>query len=268
MTTPEPRPIPAPESESQNLRALLVMREMIMRGELRPGEHLREIPLAESLGVSRTPARLALERLAHEGLLEARPKGGFVVREFTLQDILDAIEVRGALEATAARMAVERLQCEEELSAMRQCLAEVRELIERDVPVLASIADYIQINDRFHCALIDLAKSTILSRSMEQVRALPFATPGAFTGSQVEEKSWRETMLVAQWQHEQIVSAIASRNSARASAAAYEHSRLALRGVDLALRHRKLADMPGGSLVRIPADAARPDTAQASSAAE
>src|SRR5579872_1345650 len=73
------------ESESQTLRALLRMREMIVRGEFSPGERIREIPLSERLGVSRTPLRLVLERLEHEGLLEARPTVGFVVREFTIQ---------------------------------------------------------------------------------------------------------------------------------------------------------------------------------------
>ena len=98
MTSPGPRALIGSESESQTVRALLEMRELLMRGEFKPGEHIREIPVAERLGVSRTPARLVLERLAHEGLLEARAKCGFMVRKFTLQDILDAIEIRGVLE--------------------------------------------------------------------------------------------------------------------------------------------------------------------------
>src|SRR5262249_51046309 len=152
--------------------------------ELKPGEHIREIPLAERLGVSRTPARLALERLAHEGLVEARPKGGFVARQFSLQDILDAIEVRGVLEGTAARMACERLESDEELAGLRECIAAADTLLERQQSVMDSIAAYSSVNIRFHARLVELAKSPILARSIEQVLALPFASPSAFTGSQ------------------------------------------------------------------------------------
>jgi DNA-binding transcriptional MocR family regulator len=73
--------------ESQTLRALLEMRELILRGAFRPGDRLREVPLAAQLNVSRTPLRLVLDRLAQEGLLKARPTGGFVASEFTVEDI-------------------------------------------------------------------------------------------------------------------------------------------------------------------------------------
>jgi GntR family transcriptional regulator of vanillate catabolism len=252
MTGTDPRLLLGAESESQTVRALLEMREMLMRGEFKPGEHIREIPVAEKLGVSRTPARLVLERLAHEGLVEARAKGGFVVRAFTLQDILDAIEIRGELEGTAARMAAERLHSEEELAPMRHCLAEVDALLTHIDPVLESIAAYTPINERFHGVLLDLAKSPILTRSLDQVRALPFATPSAFTGSQAEPKTWTETLTVANWHHRCIVEAISARNAIRASAIAREHCGLARRGVELALRQKRLTDFPGGSLVRLP----------------
>jgi GntR family transcriptional regulator of vanillate catabolism len=254
MTSPDPRLLLGAESESQTLRALLEMRELLMRGEFKPGEHIREIPLAERLGVSRTPARLVLERLAHEGLLEARAKGGFVVRSFSLQDILDAIEIRGELEGTAARMAAERLQSCDELAVMRQCIAEVEAMLAKPGTVLEAIAVYSPINETFHAELLALAKSPILSRSMEQVRVLPFASPSAFTGSQAEANAWHETVTVAHWQHQVIVEAIAARSGARAAAAARAHSGLARRSVELALQERRLADMPGGSLIQIPGE--------------
>ena len=61
----------------------------------------------ERLGVC-TPVRLALATLEHEGLVEVRDGGGYSVREFTRRDIDDAIELRGVLEGTAARLAAER----------------------------------------------------------------------------------------------------------------------------------------------------------------
>src|SRR5712691_5743186 len=97
------------DDASQAVRALIRVREMLLRGEVARGERISELPLVARLGMSRTPIRLALERLAHIGLLEAVATGGFTVREFTLAEVRDAIEVRGVLEGTAARLAAERL---------------------------------------------------------------------------------------------------------------------------------------------------------------
>ena len=97
-------------AQSQTVKATLGLRELVLDGEFSPGERVPEIGLAKRLGVSRTPLRLALSTLAHEGLLEPLPGGGFVVRAFTLRDVTDAIELRGVLEGTAARLAAERLR--------------------------------------------------------------------------------------------------------------------------------------------------------------
>src|SRR5437879_11434407 len=77
--------------DSHSGRAVALLRELLLGGEFRPGERISELPLVERLGVSRTPIRLALEKLAQEGLLEKSPTGGFTVRAFTLSDIWDAI---------------------------------------------------------------------------------------------------------------------------------------------------------------------------------
>jgi len=251
MNPPKPEPT-ATESESQRLRALLAMRELLIRGEFKPGERIREIPLAARLGVSRTPLRLVLERLEHEGLLEARAKGGFVARQFTLQDILDVIEVRGVLEGTAARLAAERLGSRAELAGMFDCLEQIDSLLERRLPVVESIAAYTPLNGSFHTCLIELAKSPILRRSLEQVFALPFASPNAFAAAQGAGAEWRVAFAVAQWQHRSIAEAIANGEGTRAEAIAREHSRMARRSVDAAFHSQRLRELPGGSLVRVP----------------
>jgi GntR family transcriptional regulator of vanillate catabolism len=64
-------------SSSQTTKATLGLRELILDGELMPGERVGEIGLAERLEVSRTPLRIALSTLSHEGLLEQLPGGGF-----------------------------------------------------------------------------------------------------------------------------------------------------------------------------------------------
>ena len=68
---------------TQLTETLLRIREMILRGELAPGQRVAEAPLAELLGMSRTPVRQALPLLAQEGLLAEHETRGYVVRGFT-----------------------------------------------------------------------------------------------------------------------------------------------------------------------------------------
>src|SRR5256885_9714817 len=90
------------------MRAQLRLRELILSGQFAPGERMSELPLVERLGVSRTPLRLALATLEHEGLLRNLSGGGYAVRAFTQADMRDAVELRGVLEGTAARFAAGR----------------------------------------------------------------------------------------------------------------------------------------------------------------
>src|SRR5512139_3856426 len=93
---------------SQLTETVVRIREMILRGKLAPGQRVAEAPLAEMLGMSRTPVRQALPLLAQEGLLMEHETRGYVVRAFTAADIIDAIDVRAALEGMAARRVAEK----------------------------------------------------------------------------------------------------------------------------------------------------------------
>ena len=239
------------ENESQTLRALFRMREMIVRGDFQPGERIREIPLAERLGVSRTPLRLVLDRLENEGLLEARPTVGFVVREFTIQEIIDSIELRGVLEGTAARFAAERLESEKELAGMRESIHQTEALLREPLGGVETLGEYAVLNARFHADLIELARSAMLRRSLERVLALPFASPNAFVAAESDSDEWREALVMSLWQHRAIADAIASREGARAEAITREHSRMARRSVALAVARRRFEEIPGGSLLRV-----------------
>jgi DNA-binding GntR family transcriptional regulator len=80
----------------------------VMAGELVPGTWLRELDLAAMLGVSRTPVREAVRRLAQDGLLEISPNRGVQVRALGVAEALDAYEVRELVEGAAARRAAPR----------------------------------------------------------------------------------------------------------------------------------------------------------------
>ena len=165
------------QENSQTTKATLGLRELLLSGAFKPRERVPELRLVEELGVSRTPLRIALVTLEHEGLLETLPGGGFVVREFTRTDIDDAIELRGVLEGTAARFAAERLDSEDELEPLREVCDEL-DLVVRN-PSMETFIEYHRLNEEFHQALRDLAKSPQLERELEHVLALPFGPPSA-----------------------------------------------------------------------------------------
>jgi GntR family transcriptional regulator, vanillate catabolism transcriptional regulator len=227
-------------SSSQTARATLLLREMVIDGHFLLGERIKEIPLAAKLGVSRIPLRLALERLAHEGLLEVRATRGFVVQQFSTSDIYDSIDLRGSLEGTAARLAAERLRDGGDLSPLRELSGLMDALFRKRDLNLAGFTSYIDLNAKFHSALLDLSRSRILRRAVKQVCSLPFASPSAFLLKQQASVASRDLFLIALDHHHGIIDAIANRESTRAEALAREHARLARRNLDLALGNREL----------------------------
>jgi GntR family transcriptional regulator, vanillate catabolism transcriptional regulator len=236
--------------QPQALRAKLRLRELILEGGLSAGERLSEVPLARQLGVSRTPLRLALAQLEHEGLLEAIPGGGFTVATFTQQQVADAIDLRGVLEGMAARLAAERLEDPAELEAIHGCVAQLDALVRPDRPAIEAFERYVKLNARFHLLLIQLAKSRALETAIAQVDALPFASSSAFVQAQAELPESHRILYVAQTQHRALLEAIECGEGSRAEAVAREHARLARQNLDIALRsERALQHVPGAALI-------------------
>ena len=242
---------PKADRNSQSMQALLRLRELILSGEFPAGSRMSELPLVERLGVSRTPLRLALANLEHEGLLEPLSGGGYAVREFTQKDIDDAIELRGVLEGTGVRFAAERGVNRRQLAAMREVIDQIEEVVhEADYD---SFVAYIDLNDRLHDLFLRAARSPVLERALEGVLSLPFAAPGALVLAQAELPESREILVIAQSHHRAIFEAIEHREGARAEGIAREHARIAKRNLDIVLAHREVLDrVPGASLMRLP----------------
>ena len=235
-------------ASSLTTKATLGLRELIFAGELAPEQRVPEIGLAEQLGVSRTPLRLALATLAHEGLLRALPGGGFVVCSFSLSDVADAIELRGVLEGTAARFAAERLVGEPELADLVAVTEQLDAVVDTRSPVLER---FVELNDEYHRALVDLAKSDAITRAIANVVALPFASPGALLASQAALTREQEVLVVAQHQHRAMIEAVRAGHGARAEEIAREHARLAMLNLELVLASEPALDrLPGAPLLR------------------
>jgi len=241
---------------SQTVTAQLALRELILSGELKPGDRISELSIVERVGVSRTPIRMALVRLEQEGLLEAIPSGGFAVKAFSERDIHDAIELRGTLEGLAARFAAERGVPAADLLELKDLVAELDELVGRDPLGVDDFSAYVTLNARFHALLLDLSGSAVLAREIERVVNLPFASPSGFVKVQAVLPEARLILTVAQDHHRCVVRAIENREGARAEALMREHARLAHRNLQFALRNQGTRDLvPGSVLIR-----RRPDT--------
>ena len=217
---------------------------------LRRGERLREVALVEQLGMSRTPIRTALVNLAEEGLLEKVSSVGYRVREFTDRDIRDAIEVRGTLEGMAARFLAERRVGKDELQPLKDCVAQVDDLLASPALTNDDIATYLDLNAQFHKLLVQLADSFVVERALTRVVTLPFASANAFVIAQSRiEQSW-QVFLVAQSQHRSLVEAIENGQGKRAEHIAQEHALLAFQTLQTVSSNRSVLDhIPGAPLI-------------------
>lgn len=88
------------------------LRDAIVSGDLKPGERLMEVDLAEKMGVSRTPVREAVRKLEMEGLVTMVPRKGTHVAELSAKDIMDVLEVRASLDRLATELAAKRVRQE------------------------------------------------------------------------------------------------------------------------------------------------------------
>jgi DNA-binding GntR family transcriptional regulator len=103
--------------------------QLILEGDLQPGDRVVETRIAKELGVSQSPVREAIRDLAGIGLLEIEPYRGARVRHLTHEQFLDDMELRGELEAIAARRAASRID-EKAIEALRALVAEMHALAE------------------------------------------------------------------------------------------------------------------------------------------
>ncbi|WP_151638171.1 GntR family transcriptional regulator [Noviherbaspirillum aerium] len=202
------------------------LRDMVLSGELAPGERIVEIPFAARLGVSRTPLRLALIELESEGLLERLPTRGYRVRAFSLDDIADAVDVRGVLEGMAARIVAERGVSEAELVNMTEAVTRGRELL--DVAACTGrVLDaeaWRAVNEQFHRVLVAAANNRALASALAHNNKIPMAGPGALSLPETPTDLEITFVRRAQDDHEDLLSAIMQREGARAEAVMREHA--------------------------------------------
>lgn len=186
------------------------LREAIISAQLRPGERLMEIQLAEEMGVSRTPVREAIRKLELEGLVVMIPRKGAYVAGLSLKDIVDVFEIRGALEGLAAELAAERIT-DNELEELERYLVKISDEIEK-----GDLEKVVATDTDFHSILYQASRnqrlSQIISNLREQIQR--FRTTSL---------SYPGRMKTALEEHRKIVEAISARDGVLACKLAQEH---------------------------------------------
>jgi GntR family transcriptional regulator of vanillate catabolism len=208
---------------TQQTRALVRIREMILRGKLTPGQRLAEAPLAELLGMSRTPVRQALPVLAQEGLLAEHATRGYIVRGFSTADIFDALDIRGVLEGLAVRRIAEHGVSRLLVQALRETLADGDSIFNKGQLEESDEAGYAEMNGRFHELIVLESRSAIIEQTLGRNARIPFAAPQALAFDKTSLVYMFQRLLYAHRQHHYIVDALESGEGARAEALMREH---------------------------------------------
>lgn len=186
--------------------------DKIARRELRPGEHLVERTLAEELGVSRTPLRDALKRLAGQGLVEESRNRGCFVSKRSLDEVVLMCEARQAIEGMAARLWA--------LRAAPETVTQLRTLTDRltTTAQAGNLVEYYHSDFLFHRQLVRLCDNPYLSDLANAEALILNSFINMPSLSLIPEHTWGETAALAT-----VVSAIEAHDPDKAEATIREH---------------------------------------------
>ncbi|MBD3896809.1 GntR family transcriptional regulator [Halomonas sp. ML-15] len=205
------------------------LRKLISDGGYQPGERIGEVRVAEQLGVSRTPVRLAFRTLEQEGLLQRANKRGFVVREFSQEDVLCAVEVRGALEGLAARRLAERGLGPGVREQLEGCIARGAALLGKGYLEEGDIARWSTLNETFHRAIVEGTGSRVIDDAIQRNNHLPFASADSIVIDSAALDREYQKLYLAHQQHQLVFQALQRGEGARAEMLMREHAYIGLR---------------------------------------
>lgn len=178
------------------------LRDMIVKGDLAPGERIIEQSLCDRLGLSRTPLREAIKTLASEGLILLQPNRGATVATLSTQDIEDTFRVIGVLEALAGEMACENLRDDDiaEIRVLHYQMALHRTRGER--------LDYFKLNQRIHERIVELSGNAVLMETHKRLNG------------RVRRQRFAANLAPTRWdqairEHEEMLDALDARDGKR-----------------------------------------------------
>ena len=186
------------------------LRQAILRGELKPGERLMEIQLANKLGVSRTPIREAIRKLELEGLVLMIPRKGAEVAEITEKSLKDVLEIRRALEDLAVRLACEKIT-NEELKELKKAGEEFKKVLKSQ-----DITEVAEADVRFHDVIYMATDNPKLIQFLNNFREQMYR----FRVEYLKKDEVRPQLLA---EHDEIIKYITDGNKEEASRVVTRH---------------------------------------------
>lgn len=209
-------------------RVLSELRRLILEGEIDAGEKISEVVVAEMLGVSRTPAKLALARLEMNGLVEKRPGRGYTVREVKIGDVEKILMARGVLEGTAAGYMARHGAPEDARQAFSHSLRITEGIIERKSATVSDVEEYQNANTLFHTTIMEHCGNEYIMMAYERIRHLPLAELGSVASRTDRLDGEFLRMSIGHAQHAVIHDAILRGDAMRAEMVMREHSNATL----------------------------------------
>jgi DNA-binding GntR family transcriptional regulator len=200
------------------------LKKAIVSGDLQPGERLKELEIARSLGASRTPVREAMSWLEQEGLLKPLRSGGLTVVELSEVDVEEIFGLLQVLESYAGRLAADRIT-EKQLERMEAVCQRAEQLADGERERLS------EVKWKFHELLIEAAENRrlqdlirTLRASMQPYRAVTL-TSDEFRGRSVAD-------------HREMISLLRAKAGDRVERLMFEHIGIARRVTIAGLRDR------------------------------
>jgi len=223
------------------------IRQDIIGGIYPHGARITEAGLCSGHKVSRTPVRLALRRLEQEGMIRKGTGRGYVVEAITVDDIRQAVQVRGHLESLAARLMAQADRRVEDLDRLAGAIEQIDSLINKERLDDEIIRGMHAANVIFHTTILNSCSNSYVKFTCDQISHLPMLAAGsmAFDRQSINGRQDIERTLlrlkIGNSQHRIIYEAIEQGDPVRAEAIMREHSNTMIEYIEMfERRHSKL----------------------------
>lgn len=160
---------PIIQTENLDQKAYQIVKQMIENRQLMPGQKIPQEKLASDLGISRTPLISALKFLEHEKLIETKPRRGFFVRLFSIEEMISIFEIREVLEGLSARRAAKSIN-ESQKKSLRKIFKPFINIKTIDDYHAYSIADR-----KFHNTIAQISSREFLSSILQTFNIIALA---------------------------------------------------------------------------------------------
>ncbi len=210
-TTREARMNLGIDYENLDQKVYQVVKQLIEDRKLLPGEKIPQEKLAKELGISRTPLISALKFLEHEKLVEVKPRRGFFVRLFTIEEMISIFEIRELLEGLSARRAAKCISPEQAI-VLRGIFKNFMEMND-----ILDYQDYARADKQFHTFIAEIGAKEFLTTILQTLNIITLGYQNLKSGGLIREPN------VTIQEHTMIVEAICNHDSEKAEQRMREH---------------------------------------------